>query len=70
MPDMIPVDSSNIESVGYDASGRELYVRFLAGRTYVYSDVPAELYEELLRAPSKGSFYNRAVRSIFPYREL
>jgi hypothetical protein len=70
MPHMTPVDSSNIESVGYDTSNRELHVRFLGNRTYVYSDVPAELYEELLRAPSKGSFLNRAVKGAYAYREL
>lgn len=70
MPHMTPVDSSNIESVGYDTSSRELHVRFLGNRTYVYSDVPAELYEELLRAPSKGSFLNRAVKGTYAYREL
>ena len=70
MPHMTPVDSSNIESVGYDTSNRELHVRFLGNRTYVYSDVPAELYEELLRAPSKGSFLNRAVKGAYTYREL
>jgi hypothetical protein len=70
MPDMIPVDSSNIESVGYDPSDRELYVRFLGNRTYVYSDVPAELHEELLRAPSKGSLLNRAIKGAYAYREL
>lgn len=70
MPHMTTVDSSNIESVGYDTSNRELHVRFLGNRTYVYSDVPAELYEELLRAPSKGSFLNRAVKGAYAYREL
>lgn len=70
MPDMIPVDSSNIESVGYEASSRELHVRFLGNRTYVYSDVPAELHDELMRAPSKGSFLNRAIKSAYAYREL
>lgn len=70
MPDMIPVDSSNIESVGYDSGNRELHVRFLGNRTYVYSDVPSELFEEMLRAPSKGSFLNRAVKGAYAYREI
>ena len=60
MPHMTPVDSSNIESVGYDTSNRELHVRFLGNRTYVYSDVPAELYEELLRAPSTSTEPSKA----------
>jgi len=70
MPEMIPVDSSNIESVGYDIGSRELHVLFLANRSYVYSDVPREVYEELLRAPSKGSYLNRAIKGVYAYREL
>ena len=69
-PDMIPVDSTNIEAIGYDATRRELYIRFLGNRTYVYSDIPAELHDELMRAPSKGSFLNRAVKNTYAYREI
>jgi hypothetical protein len=68
MPDMTPVDSSNIRSVGYDSSNRELYVQFLDNSTYIYSEVPPQLHEELLRAPSKGSYLNRAIKGSYAYR--
>lgn len=55
MPDMIPVDSSNILQVGYDADAQELYVEWIEGRTYVYSSVPESTYQELMNAESKGS---------------
>jgi len=70
MPEMTAVDSSNLESVGYDEANRELYVRFLDNQTYVYSEVPPQLYEELLQAPSKGSFLNRAIKGAYIYRQL
>lgn len=70
MTDMTPVDSSNLQAVGYDADSRELHVRFLNNDTYVYSDVPEELHQELLRAPSKGSFLNRAIKGTYVYRKL
>lgn len=54
----------------YEASSRELHVRFLGQRTYIYSDVPAELHDELMSAPSKGSFLNRVIKSAYAYREL
>ena len=38
-PQMEMVSSSNVESIGYDESERELWVRFLSGSTYVYIGV-------------------------------
>jgi KTSC domain len=70
MPPMAYVDSSNIEAIGYDEANRELYVQFRNGRTYVYIDVPSELHRELLDADSKGSYFNRAIRPNFEFREL
>lgn len=69
LPEMTPVDSSNIEAIGYDEVDRELYVRFLNGRTYVYSDVPAETYQELVQASSHGSYLNREIKGNYAYRQ-
>ncbi|MEJ0022637.1 MAG: KTSC domain-containing protein [Alphaproteobacteria bacterium] len=64
---MPPVDSSVIKFVRYDALTRELTVRLVAG-VYVYEDVPAEIYQAFLDAPSKGSFYNVKIRDRFFYK--
>lgn len=69
-PDMIPVDSTTLEKVGYDADNRELYLRFLHGSTYVYADVPPETHQELLAADSLGSYFNRHIRPNFAYRQV
>lgn len=69
LPDMTPVDSSNIEAIGYDVAGRELHVRFLSGPTYVYSDVPPETHQELMQAASHGSYLNREIKANYPYRQ-
>jgi hypothetical protein len=43
MPEMIFVDSSNVEAIGYDTQSQELHVRFLkSGETYVYYAVEAD----------------------------
>ena len=68
--DMIYIDSSNIESVGYDQEIQELQIRFLTGALYSYSGVPEEIYDELMAASSKGSFYNREIRSVYDYAKL
>ena len=67
MPDMIYVDSSNIEQIGYDGDNMELHVIFKGGALYVYSNVPVQIYEELQGAPSKGSYLNREVKGTYHY---
>ena len=65
MPEMIFVDSSNIEAIGYDGDTQELHVQFLSGACYIYNDVPAAVFEDLMNAPSKGSFLNREVKGTY-----
>jgi len=67
MVDMIYVDSSNIEAIGYNSDAQELYVRFLSGATYVHYAVPDHIYEELLDATSKGSYFNRVIKGVYEY---
>ena len=67
MPEMIFVDSSNIEAIGYDDDSQELHIRFLSGGNYVYSDVPREIFDDLINAPSKGSFLNREVKGVYRF---
>jgi len=68
-PPMEYVPSSNVEAVGYDVGGRELWVRFLSGDTYVYSNVDEGTYQSLISAASVGSYLNRAVKGAFDYRK-
>ncbi|PHR54448.1 MAG: KTSC domain-containing protein [Arcobacter sp.] len=68
--EMIPVQSSNIESVGYDEAGQEAYVRFLNGSVYVYRDVPQHEYDGLKDAPSVGSYLNRNFKNVYAYERI
>jgi hypothetical protein len=61
-PDMTPVDSSSVASVGYDEVAQELWVEFVGGRTYVYSPVPETTYQELVSAGSVGAYVNREIK--------
>lgn len=65
MPEMIYVDSSNIEAIGYDPSTKELHVQFLKSGLYVYPDVPQEVFDEFLNADSKGSYFNRNIKPVY-----
>jgi len=67
MIEMIYVDSTNIEAIGYDDGTRELHVQFLSSGLYIYHDVPRDVYEAMLIAPSKGSFLNREIRNVYHF---
>lgn len=66
----IPVDSSSLKSVGYDASAQTLEVEFQHGAVYVYLDVPQDVFEELKAAESKGRFFNSNIRSVYTHAKL
>lgn len=71
MPEMIFVDSSNIEAIGYDSAARELHVRFLkSGDTYVYYEVEASVFEDFKRADSKGTFLNAHIKDRYGFGKL
>lgn len=68
--DMIPVSSSNVESVGYDSMNQILYVRFLSGALYTYKEVFQNDYDGLLNAPSVGSYLYQNIKEVYPYKRI
>lgn len=67
MPEMHPVSSSNVDSVGYDVENQTVYVRFLDGSTYAYKGVQEHEFENLRTASSVGSYLNRNFKNVYPY---
>ena len=53
---MLPVSSSNIDSIGYNEANQEVYVRFLNGTLYIYKGVPLHEFENFRDAPSPVSY--------------
>ena len=70
MTEMHYVDSSNVEAIGYDEAAQELHVQFLSGGTYVYHGVPQDVYDDLMAAPSKGSYLNRMIKGNYEYSKM
>jgi hypothetical protein len=65
IPEMTPIESSNITHVGHDPSTNTLHVRFKSGGNdahWSYADVPPEKHREMMDAPSKGSFFARNIK--------
>ncbi|MCK0126814.1 KTSC domain-containing protein [Gelidibacter sp. F2691] len=70
VPEMTPVSSSNIESIGYNEQNEQVYVRFLNGSLYVYKGVPLHEFENLRDAPSLGSYLHRNYKNVYPYERI
>lgn len=63
---MIRVNSSAIRAVGYDAASARMKILFAQGHLYDFCRVPAHVFEELMKAPSKGAYYNTFIRDRYP----
>jgi len=66
----VTVQSSSLASIGHSAEDNVLVIEFRNGSLYRYLDVPADAYEELLRAESKGAHFNRFVRTRFVHQRI
>ena len=65
--DRVVVESSLLAKVAYDHQRAILQVEFRDGALYRYLGVPIQTYQDLLRADSKGAYFNHHIRSAFPY---
>lgn len=66
----IAVESSNLASVGYDEATKTLEIQFHSGGIYQYSDVEKEVYDELMKAESKGRYFMSEIRGAYSYRRV
>lgn len=57
--------SSALRSVGYDPSTLDLDVEFMSGEVYRYLDVPPEVVEGFIDAPSKGTYLTEHIKPHF-----
>lgn len=64
------VSSSNLASIGYDASSEILEVEFNSGRVYEYYDVPESEYDALMDASSHGRYFNANIRNDYECSEI
>ena len=64
------VVSSAIVAVGYDAAEKILEIDFRDGVIYHFLDVPPSVHKALLRARSKGKYYNKHIIRHYQYRRV
>lgn len=66
------VYSSHIDEVGYDPDTKELHVTFQgkegkAAKTAVYMDVPADIAQQVVDAPSVGTALHNLIKGNFAH---
>jgi len=64
----MPVQSSNIRSIGHDPERNTLEVEFSNGRVYEYGNVNVDEHQALLGAKSIGSHFSNILRPVKPAR--
>lgn len=70
LPDRAAVQSRSLASMAYDHDQGILQIEFRGGTIYQYFHVPRQTYQDLLQADSKGTYFNRHIRSFFRHARL
>ncbi len=60
--EMVVIKSKAISAVGYDPTTKKMKIKFIQGKTYDFCRVPEQIFNELLSATSKGTYYNAHIR--------
>ncbi len=61
--------SSVIAAIHYEPAAKTLLVRYLSGASYIYKNVPEEVYEEMKGAFSKGTFLNKRIKGHYKFEK-
>lgn len=62
---MQPLDSSHLAAAGHDEGSATLQIAFKDQSMYHYYGVRAPVYQALLDAKSKGSYFNQNIKGKF-----
>lgn len=63
-------DSSNIKHIIYQPALKIMQVMFVNGRIYWYYKVPRNIYEDFLKATSKGTYFWQNVKDKYTYKRI
>jgi hypothetical protein len=67
--EMKAVESSTMDAIGYDAEKQVLKIKFDSGDTYKYMDVPEATYKKMMKAKSKGKFFDAHIKDKFEAKQ-
>lgn len=66
----LPVDSTDLVSIGYDPKTRTLEIEFKEDRIYQYSDVEPDIYERFTRTDSYGEYFYAHINKHYRYKRV
>jgi hypothetical protein len=66
----LAVESTTLITIAYDLDRQLLQLEFRDRAIYHYFDVPVDVYQGLVTAPSKGGYFNRSIRGRFVHTRL
>lgn len=64
------IESSNIESFGYEVQNSLLGISFKSGGLYFYFGVPKNIFEALQQANSKGSYFSQNIKDRYQFTKV
>ena len=68
---MIPVQSSNIKEIGFDAVKQRLFLTMKNSKTvYVYANFLESMFNAFLESESKGKFFLNEIKGKFSYEKF
>lgn len=63
-------DSKMVEKVEYNEATELLIVQYKGGKRYSYSNVPREVYDQLVSATSTGTFISSIIKPNYTCQKL
>jgi hypothetical protein len=66
----VDLKSTSLNAATYQDQSAFLELEFRSGMIYRYFGVPAQTYQELLRAESKGGYFHQHIRNRFAYAKI
>lgn len=65
-----PVQSSQIKSIGHDASTNTLEVEFNSGAVWQYDGVGKEHHDAMVEHESPGSYFHQNIKNAFSAKKV
>lgn len=64
------VESTTLWKISYEADRAVMLIEFRDRSCYRYEGVPTEVHDQLRNAPSKGAYFNQAIRGRYAYQRI
>lgn len=65
-----PVQSSNVQAIGYDPAKHVMHVQFRGGATYAHEGVSPDQHQAFMDSPSKGKHYHATFKDKFGVKKV